>query len=286
MKASDLQFRQLDFAGLETLIAWARTEGWNPGSNDAQAFWAADPDGFIGCFKEDELIGGGSIVSYKGAFGFMGLFIMKPEYRSAGLGRILWNKRRDLLLSRLRPGAAIGMDGVVAMQPFYQKGGFKKAFRDVRYVRKGQAFSISSNISVINALDIESIQAYDKECFGFERNNFLKTWLSLPESWAFKYQHTTELNGFAVIRKVRRGFKIGPLFADNYEVAEQLYQACLNEAIDQEVYLDIPVVNEVAQELVKQYKAEQTYECARMYLGTPPDIALEKVFGITSFELG
>ena len=47
-----------------------------------------------------------------------GLFIVKPEYRAMGIGRKLWYQRRDLLISRLHNNASIGMDGVVAMQPF------------------------------------------------------------------------------------------------------------------------------------------------------------------------
>lgn len=29
---------------------WARNEGWNPGPQDPEAFWAADPDFFYGYF--------------------------------------------------------------------------------------------------------------------------------------------------------------------------------------------------------------------------------------------
>src|SRR3712207_6914266 len=29
------------------ILDWAAAEGWNPGLRDADAFWAADPDGFM-----------------------------------------------------------------------------------------------------------------------------------------------------------------------------------------------------------------------------------------------
>jgi GNAT superfamily N-acetyltransferase len=78
-------------------------------------------------------IPGGAIISYGGAFGFTGFFIVTPACRGRGIGRKLWYLRRDTLLKRLHPGAAIGMDGVVAMQPFYNRGGFALSFRDLRY---------------------------------------------------------------------------------------------------------------------------------------------------------
>ena len=79
-----------------------------------------------GFHLNDQLVAAGAVVSYQGAFGFMGLFIVHPDFRGQGIGNKLWYLRRDLLLSRLNEGASIGMDGVVAMQPFYQKGGFDR----------------------------------------------------------------------------------------------------------------------------------------------------------------
>jgi GNAT superfamily N-acetyltransferase len=125
-----LIFKRLNYKGLETLVKWAEKEGWNPGLYDAEVFWATDPGGYYGYYLDGELIAGGSIVSYDGKFGFMGFFIVKPEYRSKGIGRKLWYERRDKLLSRLDSGASIGMDGVVAMQSFYKKGGFEIAYVD------------------------------------------------------------------------------------------------------------------------------------------------------------
>ena len=132
-------------AELDILVGWASKEGWNPGLHDAAIFWETDPDGFIAAELNGELIGGGSIVSYQGEFGFMGFFIIKPEYRGRGLGTRLWFARRDQLQSRLNSGAAIGMDGVFEMQPFYARGGFKFAHREIRYEGVGQVNGLSSH---------------------------------------------------------------------------------------------------------------------------------------------
>lgn len=286
MNIDKLQFLQLDQEGLRTLIQWAENEGWNPGLYDVEGFWAADPKGFYGYHLNGELIAGGAIVSYNREFGFMGLFIVKPEFRGHGIGRKLWFQRRDTLLQRLNKGASIGMDGVVAMQPFYEKGGFKIAFKDERYEKIGVAFEVHSSISPIEAEDFEAILAYDKKCFGFPRPQFMKTWIELPNNKTFKYMAGNQLKGFAIVRKVHTGYKVCPLFADDAEIAEELYKACLNAVIGEPLYLDIPMVNQDAVNLVKKYDAQYVFECARMYYGKVPDIELNKVFGITTFELG
>ncbi|MBC8753403.1 GNAT family N-acetyltransferase [Kordia sp. YSTF-M3] len=286
MNIDELKFEKLNFNGVKTLATWAQEEGWNTGPHDAEVYFATDPDGFYGFHHNGELIAGGSIVSYNGEFGFMGFFIVKTEYRAHGIGRKLWYHRRDKLRSRLHKNAAIGMDGVVAMQAFYQKGGFEIAFRDVRYEKKGTAFTIDKNISPIEETDVETILKYDKQCFGFSRPQFLKPWLQLPLTKTFKYIENGELKGFAIIRKCNTGYKVCPLFADNLEVAEALYKACLNAVIGELVYIDIPMINEDAKALIKKYEATYIFECARMYLGNPPAINFNKVFGITTFELG
>lgn len=286
MNIAALPFRQLDLQGVKTLVKWAEAEGWNPGPYDADVFYATDPEGFYGFYNDSEMVAGGAIVSYNGAFGFMGLFIVKPAYRSAGMGRKLWYQRRGTLLSRLNEGAAIGMDGVLAMQPFYAKGGFKMAFRDERYVRTGAAFAVHPAISPITANDITQVLAYDKTRFGYARPQFMIPWLQLPGNKTFKYTKNGTLEGFAVVRKLISDYKIGPLFADNGVIAEELYKACLNAVQDEQLYIDIPVCNTDAVQLVKKYDAVYVFECARMYHGNPPAIDMNKVFGITSFELG
>ncbi len=279
-------FKQLDFAGLQTLVSWAAAEGWNPGPYDAAVFWATDPEGFYGCFAGDELIGGGSIVSYGGKFGFMGFFIVKPEYRGQGIGEKLWYKRRDTLLARLDAGAAIGMDGVVDMQPFYTKGGFVAAFRDERYERIGEPMDYNDKVSPITGEDTDVILAYDTVCFGLPRPQFMKPWMQMAGNKMFKYTEDGKLKGFAIVRKAQQGYKVCPLFADNGAVAEELYRACLNAVAGEPLYLDIPVTNTEAVNLVKKYSATYVFECARMYYGQPPAMDVNRVFGVTSFELG
>ena len=267
------------------MVEWAAAEGWNPGINDAELFWNTDPQGFWGCFKNDELIGGASMVSYDGHFGFMGFFIVKPEYRHAGLGRMLWNDK-NIVLDRLLPDASIGMDGVVAMQPFYQKGGFAVAHKDERYELTGRPFDIDPRVSLITTDTFDAIATLDMECFGFERPRFLFPWLQQSNAFAYQFIENGQLQGFAVIRKCHVGYKIGPLFANNALVAEELYKACLQSVPGEKVFLDIPLCNPSASALVNKYNAHYVFECARMYLGNPPAMKMDKVFGITSFELG
>ncbi|MBP7850345.1 MAG: GNAT family N-acetyltransferase [Lentimicrobiaceae bacterium] len=286
MKMEEFAFRQLDLDGVSLLMDWAANEGWNPGPHDAEVFWETDPDGFYGFFDGDRLIAGGAIISYDRAFGFMGLFIVHPDYRDRGIGRRLWHLRRNLLQQRLHPGATIGMDGVVAMQNFYSQGGFELAYREERYACMGQGFLLHPCVSPIHSADHVDVLRYDLACFGFSRPRFLLPWLKIPGNISFRYVDQGQTLGYTVIRKAMEGYKAGPLFADNREVAEALFRAGLDAVGGEVLYLDVPVVNQDALDMVHKYKARYVFECGRMYKGSAPQLSLEKIYGVTTFELG
>ncbi|MFN7104637.1 MAG: GNAT family N-acetyltransferase, partial [Pseudorhizobium sp.] len=120
--------RTLSFQEVQTLIDWARDEGWNPGLDDAAPFRAADPDGFIGCFIGGVMAAGISAVRYGDDFGFIGLYICHPAYRGKGYGRLVW----EAAMAHLR-GRTIGLDGVPEQQGNYAGMGFSPTYRTVRW---------------------------------------------------------------------------------------------------------------------------------------------------------
>lgn len=286
MNFDEITIQKITQHDLNTLVRWASHEGWNPGKYDADVFWQTDPDGFYGCKVNEELIAGGAIISYDGMFGFMGLFIVHEQYRGKGIGNKLWHKRKNMLIGRLKENATIGMDGILAMQPYYQKGGFAISFRDERYEFNGRNYSYLKNVSTIKPDDFTQIVEFDKIHFGFQRIKFLQQWLNIPESKAIKYTDSHTIVGYAVIRKAEQGYRIGPLFAQDDKIAEELLKSCLQFAGEDSVYLDIPTNNKCAQNLVEKYEGKYIFECARMYYGAPPEYPINNIYGITSFELG
>jgi hypothetical protein len=88
-----------------------------------------------------------------------------------------------------------------------------------------------------------------------------------------------------VIRPCRKGRKIGPLVAEDRAAAETLFSALVG-AEGGEVFLDVPQPNREAVALARSHGLAPVFETARMYTGALPPLAVERVFGVTSFELG
>jgi hypothetical protein len=95
------------------------------------------------------------------------------------------------------------------------------------------------------------------------------------------------LGGYGLIRKCRQGYKIGPLFADDPDQAETIFlKLCSFAEEGEKVYLDIPERNQAALILAERYGLKEVFGTARMYNREEPKIALDKIFGVTTFELG
>ncbi len=283
MNNNSFQIRTMTRKDLDIAVDWAATEGWNPGLHDAGVFYKTDPNGFFIGFLGDEPITCISAVAYNKHFGFLGFYITKPEYRGKGYGIQVWNKAIKYLKTQ-----NIGLDGVVAQQENYKKSGFQLAYRNIRYQGKSKKNkNQDSNIVMLSKVPFDELLKYDSDFFPAPRPEFLRRWINLPESASFGFQQNGKLMGYGVIRRCRAGYKIGPLFADDSNIAEILFLAT-NNFLEPEttIFLDTPEVNSEAVELAKRHNMEMCFETARMYTKEPPKLSLNKIFGVTTFELG
>ncbi len=267
------------------LDGWAAAEGWNPGLSDIDIAWAHDPDAFIALRKDGALAGGGAIIGYDGAAGFMGLFIMRAELRRQGLGRILWHERLRRLRARLQPGAPVGMDGVFEMAPFYTAGGFSYLYRDLRF--EGTAAGALDPAAIpLDQIPWPDLAAYDARVSGLKREGFMRAWLEQKGGHGFALCEAGAIAGYGFLRPCRVGFKLGPLYANDAATARRLLHSLLSAAQGAQVQIDVPEPNSAALGLVNELGWQNPFGCARMVYGIPPAAQVERIFGVTSFEFG
>lgn len=283
MQKSNYQIRVMTRPEVDIALDWAAAEGWNPGLYDADCFYEADPNGFLIGLLGDEPIAVISAVKYGDSFGFLGFYIVKPEYRSKGYGIQIWNAGLAYL-----SGRTIGLDGVVAQQSNYKKSGFILAYKNIRYQGTGDGFfPTDSEIVQLSTIPFDEICAYDRPFFPDRRVQFLRCWIDRPQNTAIGILKNSKLAGYGVIRPCRSGYKIGPLFADSPLFAEHLFLA-LKSNVPKGVpfFLDIPSENSSAIDLVKRHNTIVAFETARMYKGKSPNLPIDRLFGVTTFELG
>ncbi len=275
--------RAMSRAEVDLAVDWAAAQGWNPGRHDAECFHGADPGGFLVGLLDDEPVATISVVEYGDAFGFLGFYMVKEGFRGRGYGYAIWNVGLARLEERV-----VGLDGVIAQQANYEKFGFRAAYRNVRH--EGVRGALSGTDPAIVALStrrFHEVAAYDRPFFAGDRTRFLLCWIRPPEGQALGYVRDGSLAGYGVVRACREGFKVGPLFADDAQIAEALFLA-LQEKIPAgaAIFLDTPEVNALAVALAARHGMQPVFETARMYRGRFPQLPVGRIFGVTSFELG
>lgn len=280
MSTDVLNIRRMTRAEVDLAIEWAAAEGWNPGLHDAQCFHATDPDGFLIAYLGSEPVGCISVVAYDDRFGFLGLYIVRPEFRGKAYGLQLWKAGMAYLGER-----NVGLDGVVAQQANYRKSGFRLAYNNMRYEGIVQG-AMPPGMTALSAIPFDALCAYDGALFPAPRRRFLAEWIAQPQAVGYAALDCKRLSGYGVLRPCRRGYKIGPLFADDAGIAERLLRALGSHAQGMPIYLDVAETNPAAIALAERFGMTRVFETARMYTKQAPALPFERLFGVTTFELG
>ncbi|WP_419905810.1 GNAT family N-acetyltransferase [Kiloniella sp.] len=267
---------------IQFLCDLAAGEGWNPGLRDIQCFYQADKTGFFIGLLNGEPIACISAVKYGMEYGFVGFYIVREPWRGKGYGIQVWNHAMSSL-----EGRVIGLDGVVDQQDNYIKSGFSLSHRNIRF--EGTPEATLPNLKAlfdIRTLPKQKLITFDEKYFFDNRKSFLNAWLGEEGHIGFAYLDDGVVKGYGVIRPYADGYKTGPLFAENPEVANTIFQALCAKVDGGKIILDVPEVNTEGLMLAERYGLVQSFETARMYKGEKPELPLDKIYGVTSFELG
>jgi GNAT superfamily N-acetyltransferase len=280
---TSFRITQLSADELSLPIEWAAAEGWDPGLHDQACFAVADPTGFHAGWIGDEPVATIAVVKYGATFAFLGLYIVKPEFRGQGYGFALWN--HALATAR---GRTVGLDGVVAQQANYRRSGFALAYRNVRYRGvRGPDAPLDARVVPLSRFPLSEVAKYDRAFFPEARDAFLRCWIAQPGAKAMAVEKHGAMAGYGVIRPSGHGFKVGPLFADDASCAEALFHAlAMRTPAGAAIFLDVPEPNTAGVALAERHGMSPVFETARMYAGVAPKLPLAKLFGVTTFELG
>jgi GNAT superfamily N-acetyltransferase len=279
---SDLRIRAMRPDEIAIAADWAAAEGWNPGLADAACFATVDPEGFFIGEIAGKPAATISCVNYDARFSFLGFYIVRPDLRGRGYGLRIWNAA----IAHAQ-GRVIGLDGVMAQQENYKKSGFRLAYPNVRY---GGAIAAppppAAGVVALSEIPLAAVAADDATVFPAPRAAFLRAWIDTVGHVGRALVRDGKLAAWGVIRPCRTGRKIGPLVADDRAAAEAVLAALLAGAGDGPVFLDVPSVNRDAVALAHALGLAPVFETARMYTGAIAPLRLERVFGVTTFELG
>jgi len=277
-----MKLRRATPRDLVQVLQWAAAEGWNPGLDDASAFWGADGDGFYVAEVEDQIVAAISVVNHNADFAFLGLYLCQPAFRGRGIGCALWTEALKHAGSR-----TVGLDGVATQEANYAKSGFVKTGSTARF--EGELPAVTwVGLRPAAQDDLAAIATLDRLANGYMRPRFLTGWLLGTETrQSFVCETDGQIAGFATARLCGHGCKIGPVIAPDQATALALMSRAAQALGASYAIVDVPDLQQDFRKALIAQGFEVTFETARMYRGTPPSpLAAQTLYGIATMELG
>lgn len=245
MTTSDLEF---------VLTDWALREQWYPTRHMAVAGMAADPGGYYLLYVDNEPVASLACVCYHEIkTAFLGLYIVVSTHRGKQYGKLLWDTITRPLLQQ---GYALSLNALPDKIDIYKRANFEIIHNDEtwRYTQASLPQEAHTDISIaeLTTENLAAVLNYDANIVGCQRTNYLHNWMTKPETYTAVATREEQLSGFGVMSarlspriNEEAGFRIGPVYANDSETAEQIIYHLLSKTDKRPVILDIPGNNRV-----------------------------------------
>lgn len=288
-----LSFRHMEEKDLEMVMNWCKEEGWNIGQFDASAYHALDPQGHFLFLLNKQPIGAISIVKYSPKLFAIGPFIVKKEYRHKGYGKQIWQHAINLLEENKDYTA--GLYSVPIQISRYANSEFKESFQVQRWQKNNikntsNLEKIEEGLQPINECSIELMLEYDQSLFSASRKKLFTKFIENPCIVGFlSTDNQGKVNGFGLIRPCIEGYRIGPLYADDFENAQKLFLTLLHKVNNTSVFIDAPANNPRIKSFTDYFGLDRISEADTMAMvrgEMPAQNNNYKKYAICSLEVG
>ena len=217
--------------------ALVRAAGWNQVAADWEIFLALGT--VFAAHDGGRVVATAAILPY-GAFAWVSMVLVLPDYRRHGLGTKLLKRCMEELA---RQGRVPVLDATPAGKPLYRQIGFVETWGYHRLTRPesgplpGGAPSAGISVRAIVDADWAALCAYDAKAFGADRSALLTRLRGRLSSAELIAEQNGRIAGFLLGRNGRTSSQFGPLVAENDEAARALLSRALT-AITGPVYID------------------------------------------------
>ncbi len=269
---AELEIRRLSAEDLQAADELRSAEGWNQTKADWLQLVAYEPQGCFAAWWDQSLVGTVTTTRYGSELAWIGMMLVRHEYRGRGIGSALMRRALEFL-QEARVGC-IQLDATDDGKPVYQKLGFQEQWSFQRWSRdalpQANLDSKSSHPAPPEFQWHPSLAELDRAAFGANRHDWL-------QRVATNSVIVGSDEGFAMRRKGSKATYLGPATAANPTVARQLLGTLLC-SVNGSVIWDVPGLNPEAQALASSLGFKPTRVLTRMAIGElrpPPDYLLQ-----------
>jgi hypothetical protein len=257
--------------------------------NQVAADWAwmlEHGDNFGVANADDRLVATGLTVTYPGGgFGWISMILVTAEYRRQ---RLATNMMHQCNAALARRGLVAGLDASPLGRDVYLPLGFtdSRTMTRLRGAVQPSYWTPKAPVRAVTAADLPAIAAYDAIAAGTDRYHLLSHLLSRLPRGGFLAERGGSLRGYVLARDGRTCAQVGPLVADDDDVAMSLLQqACVS--VGGATCLDLGDQHPAVQRWLRDQGFAEVTTFARMiqHRATPFDDPA-RIYAIAGPELG
>ena len=233
-----IALRPMTLADIPAGLRLCRASGWNQIARDWEHFLTENPAGARVLEKEGAVVGTVTTLRY-GLFGWIAMVLVDPAERRQGFGSRLLSTGLDLLADM----PSVRLDATPAGEPLYRARGFAELERLARMIAVAPQMEpgrSSPGLRPMTAGDLAPVAGWDAEAFGAGRRAMIE-WLfrGAPE-YAWIAMRSGRIAGYTLGRHGFHFEQLGPIVAEDLEVALELANACLSRHAGRRFAIDAP----------------------------------------------
>ena len=264
--------------------------GWNQTARDWAGYLEFEADGCFIAETRGRKVGTATAIDYDGRFGWIGMVLVHPEARRAGIGTKLLQRTIDYL--RQRGVRCVKLDATPMGRNVYLPMGFQDEYEISRFEGTTSAIvspaaGTDTEVQPLTQRDLPELVTWDAEVFGAERERVLRSLSERNPELSYVLRTDGKVAGYIIARYGCDAVQVGPWAAECARAGERLWRTFLQRVPEQRVFVDVPHPNTASVSLMKGTGFTVQRGFTRMILGENahrgnPDW----VFGTSSAEKG
>lgn len=241
--------------------------GWNQLRSDWERLLAVEPEGCFVAEIAGQGVGTCTTVAYEQLFGWVGMVLVHPDYRRRGIGRALLDAGIEHLESL--GVRAVKLDATPMGKALYDTMGFVDEYGLERWLGTGLASARPQpDVRELTAADLDTVLAVDTAAFGANRGRLLHLLIKDPSvRVAGIFANRDALSGYVTVRPGQNAAYLGPLVAENTDVATALWEWGRATVGNLPMFVDLLLPNHAAIALATSSGFQKQREFIRMYRG-------------------
>jgi GNAT superfamily N-acetyltransferase len=279
-----LEIRLLRESDIAAAIDLKRLAGWNQTERDWHTLLQLEPDGCFAAVVDNRLVGTTTTTSYGSELAWIGMVLVRPENRRAGIASRLLETALSYLDHKV---SVVKLDATADGKHVYERFGFEVESVVERWSRKGARLGgFQSQQQQIDGETHRQILQLDRRAFGADRSALLNQLLA--NSCVQTVVARTEegaVSGYALARAGSDAAYVGPVVASEGTDVAELLDGILEQLDPNPVYVDLNRNWGDGQQLLSERSFEKQRDLIRMKRGVGnPTTPL--VFAIAGPEVG